>query len=107
MKQRSMTGVLGLGAMFVFGMAYVAADGRPQNAGAPAPVAAAAPSSAAPQRALLDRYCFSCHNERLKTGGVALDGLDIANVGENSAVWERAVRKLHARAMPPAGPRPR
>src|SRR4051812_47739200 len=107
MTQRSLTGVLGLGVMVVFGMAYVAADGRPQNAAAPAPVAPAAPSTAAAQRALLDRYCISCHNERLKTGGVALDGLDIANVGENSATWEKAVRKLHARAMPPAGPRPR
>jgi len=41
-------------------------------------------------------------------GGLALDALDIEKVGDNVAAWEKAVRKLHVRAMPPAGPgRPR
>ena len=66
-----------------------------------------AASSAAPQRALLDRYCVTCHNQRLQTGGLALDTQDVSNVGEAPAVWEKVVQKLRGGMMPPAGrPRP-
>ena len=62
---------------------------------------------AAAQRALLDRYCVTCHNERLNTGGLALDRLDPADVGAAPARWEAVVRKLRGGMMPPAGrPRP-
>ena len=70
MSHRSLTGVI-LGAVLVFGGVYVAADAARQDA---APVSAPQPlPSAAAQRALLDRYCISCHNDRLKTGGLSLD----------------------------------
>src|SRR5262245_42118260 len=60
-----------------------------------------------PERAFVNQYCVTCHNERAKTGGLALDARDLDNVGANSEVWEKVVRKLRARAMPPAGrPRP-
>ena len=59
------------------------------------------------QRALLDRYCVVCHNERRRTGGLALDTLDVSRVGEAPDVWERVVLKLRGGMMPPAGrPRP-
>ena len=63
-------------------------------------------SSVSPQRAFLNRHCVSCHNAKLKNpaGALSLDLVDVDNVGENAAVWEKTVRKLHARAMPPAGP---
>ena len=68
----------------------------------PAP---AAPASS--PRALLDRYCVTCHNERLRTGGLALDALDVSRVGDAPAIWERVVLKLLGGMMPPAGrPRP-
>ena len=68
---------------------------------------AAAASPAATQRALLDRYCITCHNERLNTGGLALDRLDPADVGAAPARWEAVVQKLRGGMMPPAGrPRP-
>ena len=113
MRHRSATTVLGaVAALLVASMAYVLADGGRQQGAAPAP--AVVPASPAPvpasaaSRALVSRYCISCHNERVKTGGLALDSLDIDKVGENVAAWEKAVRKLRARAMPPAGPgRPR
>ena len=58
-------------------------------------------------RALLDRYCVTCHNERLGTAGLMLDTLDVANVAGEAEVWEKVVRKLRAGAMPPGGrPRP-
>ena len=65
------------------------------------------PSAAAPQRALLDRYCVTCHNEHRRTGGLALDTLDVSRVGVAPDVWERVVLKLRGGMMPPAGrPRP-
>ncbi len=62
--------------------------------------------SAETGRALLDRYCVSCHNSRLRTGDLALDAVDVANVAEDPEIWETVVRKLRAGAMPPS-PRPR
>src|SRR5260370_734526 len=57
--------------------------------------------------AMRDRYCVTCHNERSKTGGLALDRIDVARVPDQAEIWEKVVRKLHAGAMPPVGlPRP-
>ncbi len=59
------------------------------------------------QRASIDRYCVGCHNDRTKTAGLALDTLDVERVGENAEAWEKVVRKLRGRMMPPPGrPRP-
>jgi mono/diheme cytochrome c family protein len=63
--------------------------------------AAAKPSS--PQRALLDRYCVTCHNQRLKTGGLALDAVNVDRVADDAETWEKVVRKLEGGLMPPAG----
>ncbi len=79
-----------------------AANPQPLVATAPAPT----PSST-PHRALLDRYCVTCHNDRLRTADLALDTLDLEHVGEAPEVWEKVVRKLRAGVMPPSGrPRP-
>jgi len=54
--------------------------------------------------AVVQQYCAGCHNEKVKSGGLALDATHIAS---RSADWEKAVRKLRARHMPPVGlPRP-
>ena len=59
------------------------------------------------QRALLDRYCVACHNQRLRTAGLTLDAMDLGAVAARPEVWEKVVRKLRAGLMPPAGrPRP-
>ena len=58
-------------------------------------------------RAVLDRYCVTCHSQRLKTAGFAVEGLDLSNVPAHAEAWEKVVRKLRAREMPPPGaPRP-
>jgi hypothetical protein len=68
-----------------------------------APAVAAAPAL----HAMLQQYCISCHNQRARVGGLALDTLDTSQVGESADVWELVVRKLRTGAMPPAGrPRP-
>jgi len=56
-----------------------------------------------PHRAMLNTYCIGCHNARLKTGGLALDGLDIQAAADNAQIWEKALRKLRGRLMPPPG----
>ena len=58
-------------------------------------------------RAVIDQYCLGCHNERLKKGSVVLTAKSAKTPGENSEVWEKVVRKLSHRQMPPQGlPRP-
>src|SRR5205809_2737481 len=53
------------------------------------------------QRQFLERYCVTCHNERLKTGGLSLDGVDVSRPDAQPEVWEKVVRKLHTGVMPP------
>jgi hypothetical protein len=58
-------------------------------------------------RNTLNQYCVTCHNENLKTARLQLDHLDPENVSGNEAQWEKVLRKLRNRQMPPAGmPRP-
>ena len=49
--------------------------------------------------------CVTCHNARLKTGGLAIDQLDVANVRRDAETWEQVVRRLRVGAMPPRGAR--
>ncbi|MEE2791609.1 MAG: DUF1592 domain-containing protein [Acidobacteriota bacterium] len=56
---------------------------------------------------LLERYCVTCHNERLRTGDLSLEGVSFETVGEHPELWEKVLHKLDTRAMPPPGrPRP-
>jgi hypothetical protein len=56
---------------------------------------------------IVNKYCVTCHNERLKTGGLILDKAGIDGAGSNPELWEKVLQKLHAREMPPPGsPRP-
>jgi len=54
-------------------------------------------------RALLDKYCVTCHNQRLKTADLALDIADLTNVAAQSDTWEKVIRKVRAEMMPPVG----
>jgi hypothetical protein len=56
-----------------------------------------------PHRALVATYCFGCHNTRLKTGGLALDSLDLQTPADDAQIWEKALRKLRGHQMPPPG----
>ena len=92
---------------------------RPRSAAVPAALLALATVAFAPTAApaqpagadllgaTVDRYCVTCHNDRLRTAGLSLDGQDLSAVAAHAAVWEKVVAKLRTRAMPPAGrPRP-
>ena len=58
-----------------------------------------------PYRALVNTYCLSCHNSKSKAGGLALDAINTQDLGAHSESWEKVVRKLRARQMPPPGSR--
>ena len=58
---------------------------------------------AAPAPEVVGKYCGGCHNQRLKTGGLVLEGLDASQAPANAEVWEKVVRKLRTNAMPPPG----
>ena len=63
--------------------------------------------TSAPERALLDKYCVTCHSDRAKTGGLTLQNIDVTNVPANAETWEKVIRKLSVGAMPPSGmPKP-
>ena len=71
------------------------------------PVEAQQSSSPEEQRALVDRYCVGCHNDRTLAGKLSLDGADLTAVGEHGEMWEKVVKKLRGGLMPPPGrPRP-
>ena len=60
-------------------------------------------TAVAPKSALVNQYCVGCHNQKLKTAELSLQGLDLTKVGKDADVWERVLRKLSANQMPPAG----
>jgi Protein of unknown function (DUF1592)/Protein of unknown function (DUF1588)/Protein of unknown function (DUF1587)/Protein of unknown function (DUF1585)/Protein of unknown function (DUF1595)/Planctomycete cytochrome C len=71
------------------------------------PLAAQTTTPTPSQRALLDKYCVTCHSDRLKTANLSLQGLDLAKVADHAEVWEKVIRKLRAGVMPPPSlPRP-
>ena len=122
--QRTPTPVSGCFALLLCvaltGFAVAALPARAAESAAAVPTRAAGSTEAVPtaapwgqnlpadgwQRALLDRYCVACHNERLRTADLALDTHDVTRIADAPAVWETVVRKLRAGAMPPL-PRPR
>jgi hypothetical protein len=71
----------------------------PLPAVAPKPLPSA--SSTDTRRTLLDRYCVTCHNDRLKTANLSLQGLDLTKVADQAELWEKVIRKLRAGVMPP------
>src|SRR5437762_14363532 len=61
------------------------------------PQSAAADVSA--QRALIDIYCVTCDNQRVKTAGLGLDMADLANVAAQCDIWEKVIREVRAGMM--------
>src|SRR5262245_25705434 len=74
------------------------------SAQGPSAPAAGSPAAAA---AVMKTYCITCHNDRTKTGELTLEHADLTDVPASAALWEKAIRKVRAGQMPPAGmPRP-
>ena len=74
---------------------------------APQPSEKSTASTPNPDQALINRYCTTCHNQKLRTAKLALDVLDLTHPEKDALIWERAIRKLRGGMMPPPGmPRP-
>jgi hypothetical protein len=89
-------------------LAVTAASELAAQRGQPAPSAAASGTRAgAPDQAVINQFCVGCHNDRLKTGSLSLEGLDVTRPADHPEIWEKAVRKLRGGLMPPPDrPRP-
>ena len=82
---------------------------RPTPAQATASPQSSDPTVTSTYRALLDQYCITCHNERLRVANLVLDKntIDLDRAGNAAAVLEKVLQKVRTGAMPPAGrPRP-
>jgi mono/diheme cytochrome c family protein len=78
------------------------------NAQGSAPAAARPPAPAtapAEQLATIKTYCATCHNDRAKVGGVSFDGITAESIAQHTDVFEKAVRKVRGRVMPPPNAR--
>ena len=65
------------------------------------------PAEAADARAILDQYCVTCHSDRLETGGLTLETVDLTDASASAERLEKVIQKLRLGAMPPLGmPRP-
>ena len=85
--------------LFAGGSSYLRAQRPPQST--------AISPAASTQRALIDKYCVTCHNQKAKTAGLMLDQLDTGHVADEAEIWEKVVRKVKGGMMPPQGmPRP-
>ena len=106
--QRGMSAAIAVLLVMWALLVHLTAAAPQQSAGAagsaPAPAAATTGSA---ERVLLNRYCVSCHNSRLKTAGLALDALDVDDVAAAPQVWEQVVRKVRAGVRSRARPGPR
>jgi mono/diheme cytochrome c family protein len=64
-----------------------------------------APKAPDPQLATIKQYCATCHSDRVKAAGVSFEGLTPEMIGQHADVFEKAVRKLRGRVMPPPNAR--
>ena len=102
----AVTAILTSASLFLMAAPQAGPAKAAPKATAPKAAAKAKPvlsAAAVPHKALVDRYCNGCHNSRTKTAGLALDVLNLGNVGPDAEIWEKAARKLRAGMMPPPG----
>ena len=98
---------MGRGVVLALGLSgwIVAALSAAQTPSHARPASVAAPAS--PITPIVDTYCITCHNQKSRTAGLSLEGVDAAHPAANAELWERVIAKLRAGAMPPPGmPRP-
>lgn len=53
--------------------------------------------------AVLEEYCTGCHDDAVNEGGLDLEAVVREDFGRHPQIWEKVIRKLRARHMPPAG----
>ena len=86
------------GVLFVASLASVLTAAQQTTPARPA-------SGAEGHLATMQQYCVGCHNDRVKTAGVSFQGVTPETIGQHADVFEKAVRKMRGRVMPPPGAR--
>jgi len=61
------------------------------------------PASADAQLATMKQYCSGCHNDKAKIAGVSFQSATSESIAKDPELFEKAVRKLRGRVMPPPG----
>src|SRR5690242_13823682 len=61
------------------------------------------PACAAPPADVIRTYCADCHDAEARKGDLDLISLLPSDAGAHADKWEKAVRQLEARQMPPLG----
>jgi mono/diheme cytochrome c family protein len=89
-----------VGTLLLLITSSVSLQTKAQTSAQPPPSANAAQDA---HRAMLSTYCFTCHSDRAKMGGLSLESLNLQTPTENAQIWEKALRKLRGRLMPPPG----
>jgi len=82
------------GSWLVGASGSIRAATAPQQQVPPSSAAASPSISSAAAKAVFEKYCFTCHNQRLHTAGLTLDTLDVDDVSANEETWERVIGKL-------------
>src|SRR5688572_22886118 len=105
-----LSGAKGISAALALCLAAMAWSvlGQPQT---PARQTVSSADETATHRAVVDKYCATCHNSKgaspATASGIVLDRADLNHVANDPMLWEKVVRKLRVGAMPPEGsPRP-
>ncbi|MCH7995366.1 MAG: DUF1592 domain-containing protein, partial [Planctomycetes bacterium] len=90
-------------ALVVGGVAVIEAQKPPGR-----PASQAVSRKKAVVNEFVEQHCVDCHNVEDKTGGIDLSNVTPEDVIRRSEIWEKVVRKLRARQMPPLDePRPK
>ncbi|MBM3725717.1 MAG: DUF1592 domain-containing protein [Acidobacteria bacterium] len=61
------------------------------------------PLAAAAADSFTGKYCLGCHSAAARSGGFVLENASAAEIPRDAAIWEKAVKRVRAREMPPAG----
>src|SRR3954468_18602096 len=105
--------VLFFAALLYGGVSALAAQSAPRPASGHAPVSSSKPSvsviadahaDAAKHRDWLNKNCVGCHSNKVKQPAedpINLEAASVDDVVSSAATWERVLRKLAVRAMPP------
>jgi mono/diheme cytochrome c family protein len=96
MKNRRHIGIALAGVAFVVSLTRVFTASQATTSGTQGQLA---------QLTTMQQYCVPCHNDRAKVAGVSFEGITPASIGQHADVFEKAVRKLRGRVMPPPGAR--
>src|SRR5262247_3484785 len=71
----------------------------------PPSIVQAPPAAGRAAEPIIRQYCITCHDDRLRTGGLSFENADFSRIDRAADTWEKVIRKLRLGVMPPQGAR--